>query len=951
VNTNPQQDALRSRWTLEGTIPLSGVADGAQWHRARSVATGDPVTLFVVRGETALETADAVRRAYLVEDERLMPVHEVVVLDDPREDDLDSGPGASGGSGPGAGPDAGGGSGAAGPDHADGSAHPTTVVEYPLPPAPPLAAMLGKGALHPETARAVIGEAATGLEVARRRGLRHQFLDSNRIFVDPRTGVVKVLGVGVEAASHPGLDRSREVASFQDTAALTALLYRALTGHSPRPDENGIVPKPSAVVADGAPQIPADLDLLCELVLNETSEEIPETTRGLIAALEPWQSIPVTLEAYRSRSEPDSRTAGTGPERATAEAGPEATTAGAASGSGSADDGAQGGAAGLAAAAAASGAAAAGGAVAAGGAAGGTATAGTAAGGTADTAAPSPGGTATRGDAASDDSANDLDEDGLQSTALMAAVPDDQDEGEGEDAANSAVGPGSSPDPGSEADAATGTDPGAAAEGEAAQQQLARSSADAQAIVRDLQLDQKRSSSAFPGHLDLTVPQPPAPGPEEAPASATQHPAASVPQPDGDRSAPAAAGAAGVGVGVAGGIAVSGGGIAQGPGATEPGHPGGSVDDPAGAAADDPDATVPSRRSGTHWPLASGSAPSEQDQLAPRAAEPIRPSSDANAAGHGDGTPAAASAQTPSAAVHPGPGAASPTPVSVAGRSDPISADQSVGPIVVRGRRPRALEDPPPEAAAPSQRSTLLREVISVAVDSDDPDAYAMGASQPEQRSRQSQWILLGAVLVVIVALVFAISTITSGLRERVENPLNTEPVASAPATEEEPTEEEPTEEEPTEDEEELPPAELDGIGLLVEGSDSDPDNTDQAERITDGDPGTFWSTQHYTSPQYGGLKEGVGVRIDLAEESTLSAVVVTTARNSGGTLELRAVGEDDSPGEVLASGEFAGDGEVRLEPDEPVEAEAVALWLSELPPDSNESGRFRGRIAEIQVE
>src|SRR5690625_7567025 len=86
------------------------------------------------------------------------------------------------------------------------------------------------------------------------------------LFRSPRTGVVKVLGVGVEAASHPGLDRSREVASFQDTAALTALLYRALTGHSPRPDENGEVPKPSAVVADGAPQIPADLDLLCELV-------------------------------------------------------------------------------------------------------------------------------------------------------------------------------------------------------------------------------------------------------------------------------------------------------------------------------------------------------------------------------------------------------------------------------------------------------------------------------------------------------------------------------------------------------------------------------------------------------------------------------------------------------------------------------------------------------------
>ena len=33
-------------------------------------------------------------------------------------------------------------------------------------------------------------------------------------------------------------------------------------------------------------------------MLNESADDIPETTRGLIEALEPWQSIPVTLEAY-----------------------------------------------------------------------------------------------------------------------------------------------------------------------------------------------------------------------------------------------------------------------------------------------------------------------------------------------------------------------------------------------------------------------------------------------------------------------------------------------------------------------------------------------------------------------------------------------------------------------------------------------------------------------------
>ena len=77
---------------------------------------------------------------------------------------------------------------------------------------------------------------------------------------------------------------------------------------------------------------------------------------------------------------------------------------------------------------------------------------------------------------------------------------------------------------------------------------------------------------------------------------------------------------------------------------------------------------------------------------------------------------------------------------------------------------------------------------------------------------------------------------------------------------------------------------------------------------------------------------------------------MATTARNSGGVIELRAVGEDGSLGDVLATGQFAGDGEVRLAPPEPTEAQQVALWFPELPPDSNRDG-FRGRIAELRVE
>lgn len=66
MNERHHEHAVRERWSVEAKIPLSGVAEGASWHRARSARSGELVTLFMVHGDLALEVADAARRAYLV---------------------------------------------------------------------------------------------------------------------------------------------------------------------------------------------------------------------------------------------------------------------------------------------------------------------------------------------------------------------------------------------------------------------------------------------------------------------------------------------------------------------------------------------------------------------------------------------------------------------------------------------------------------------------------------------------------------------------------------------------------------------------------------------------------------------------------------------------------------------------------------------------------------------
>lgn len=883
MNTNTEPDALRSRWTLEGTIPLSGVAEGASWRRARSVATGQDVVLFIVHGDTALEAADAVRRAYLVEDPHLLPVQDIVVFDDPRE---------------------------ASPEQpaSEDAQGPTTVVEYLLPPAPPLAALLARGPLHPETARAIIGEAATGLEVARRRGVRHQLLDSNRVFVDTRSGAVAILGIGVEAATHPGLDRSREVASFQDTAALVALLYRALTGRSPQHDAQGNVPRPSTVVDT---EIPQDLDLLCDLVLNESADEIPETTRGLIEALEPWQSIPVTLEAYprRAPQEPDA-TAGDGDEgdeeqlESTAlmqsvpdQEPPDEDTI--AQGPAAGSDGVTH--AGLAGVAGAAGIAA---------------------------AAAEPTEPALGQEDALDGAADSED----SRVVPGSSDPDSSDPVSSEPVSSDPDG-GESPVAPAGDDQAAQTDQAAQRAAEARAEEARRTSTEAKALVTDLHLDEKRISSPFPGHLEITLPTRPQPAsdPTAANAAAGQDVPSSVDESGAapSKAAPSAsgAGALAAGAAVAGAPAVGG-----------------------ATAAD-----LPSRSSGTHWPLAREAEQGDAATLAPaqpaegsdmRAQQPSAERSESSLAATPDH-----SAPTPAQPVVHGADDQSTTPVPVSGRTAPLAPVREDGPIVVHGRDHSRFDDAPDEAAAPFARSSLLRDVVGVAVDADAPETFAMGPRDEEKRSLQSQWIIIGGAIVVMVALVIALTSITRDLSGILEDPLATSaPAAEAPSAEEtgeapvEPTAE--ATEEPA-----LPAPAVAGVELFAEGSDREPDHTDQQERLTDDDPATFWSTKHYGSPDYGGLKDGVGIRLDFAEPSTLTAVNLTTARNNGGTIELRAVNEDGSLGDVLSTGELAGDGEVRLEAPEPVEAERVALWITELPPDSNEPGRFRARIAEIHVE
>ncbi len=141
--------------------------------------------------------------------------------------------------------------------------------------------------------------------------------------------------------------------------------------------------------------------------------------------------------------------------------------------------------------------------------------------------------------------------------------------------------------------------------------------------------------------------------------------------------------------------------------------------------------------------------------------------------------------------------------------------------------------------------------------------------------------------------------------------------------------------------------------------SDFDPEadppeeNPAEAPLAVDGDPATSWSTVTYRGrPDLGGLKDGVGLLLDLGDEVGVAQVRATLVGRPY-DLSLLAAPEGTSrpPTDLgglreVASAAGAGP-RVDLAPPDPVTTRFLVVWLTSLPPAD---GGYQGRVAEIVV-
>jgi hypothetical protein len=139
----------------------------------------------------------------------------------------------------------------------------------------------------------------------------------------------------------------------------------------------------------------------------------------------------------------------------------------------------------------------------------------------------------------------------------------------------------------------------------------------------------------------------------------------------------------------------------------------------------------------------------------------------------------------------------------------------------------------------------------------------------------------------------------------------------------------------------------------ISKGAQVDPppqgDNNEHPEavdRAFDGDLNSYWYSRTYSTPEFGGLKSGIGYAITLKKAAPVSTIILDT-NNKGGHVEVRATtASDPTKGAVLASGSFSAD--TTLSFDKPVTAKNFVLWFSELP--KTPDGQYRIELNEIQI-
>jgi hypothetical protein len=150
------------------------------------------------------------------------------------------------------------------------------------------------------------------------------------------------------------------------------------------------------------------------------------------------------------------------------------------------------------------------------------------------------------------------------------------------------------------------------------------------------------------------------------------------------------------------------------------------------------------------------------------------------------------------------------------------------------------------------------------------------------------------------------------------------------------------------------PPAPIRTLAIAADGAYgpdglADGDNPQSAPFAITAGARLPWQTHWYTSADFGLLKHGTGLLLDMGKRVTVTTVTLQLGGNWGASLQLRAGNSADlSQLPVLASKTDAG-GQLTIRLKTPARARYVLVWFVELPPSGG--GQYTGSIYSVTVK
>jgi hypothetical protein len=139
----------------------------------------------------------------------------------------------------------------------------------------------------------------------------------------------------------------------------------------------------------------------------------------------------------------------------------------------------------------------------------------------------------------------------------------------------------------------------------------------------------------------------------------------------------------------------------------------------------------------------------------------------------------------------------------------------------------------------------------------------------------------------------------------------------------------------------------------LGSSGDDDPSN---ASKAVDGDASTFWHTSYYLGhPQFGNLKKGTGLILDMGRPVRLSQVTVQFGASCCTHVAIEVGNSNTVSSAALSTftpvqSSSAAHGSTTFDVTKPVTARYLLIWITELPPLADSPGRYEALIYNVAV-